>query len=84
MFFCFFWNSDLYFLIPLVISEIFIAIAELAVPNGIPNKVTRTENETQSVTAEFRIIKHSVQFKILQTSLCFLVVNSFCFISSMK
>ena len=58
---CFFFLIiDLYFLIPAVIMEIFIVIAELAVPLGIPSKEARAEFETYSVTVEATISKYSV------------------------
>ena len=56
----FFLIIDLYFLIPAVITEIYIVIAELAVPTGIPTKEARAEIETHPVTVEARISKCSV------------------------
>ena len=52
---CFFFSFiiiDLYFLIPAIIAEIFIPIAELIVPVGIPTKETKAEIKTHLVTAE--------------------------------
>ena len=51
-FFFFFLIIDLCFLIPAVITEIFIVTAELAVHTGIPSKETRAEIETYQVTVE--------------------------------
>ena len=59
-FFFFFFITDLYFLIPAIIMQIFIVIAELAIPARIPTKEARAENETQQITVEARIIKCSV------------------------
>ena len=42
MFFFFFLISDLYFLIPVVITQTFNPIAELVIHIGIPAKVTKT------------------------------------------
>ena len=64
--------------------EIFIVISELAIPNGILTKEARAESETHPVTVAARISKCSVKFKILQTSLCVLLINSFYFISSIN
>ena len=52
-FFCFL-IIYLYFLIPVVITEFYIAIVKLAVPSKIP---TKEEIETYSATAEAEIIK---------------------------
>ena len=58
--FLFFLIMDLCFLIPAFITEICIAIAELAIPTGIPTKEGRAEIETYPVTADARISKCSV------------------------
>ena len=42
-------------LITEVTTEIFVVIAELAIPTGIPTKETRTKIETHPVTVEARI-----------------------------
>ena len=55
--------------------EIFIVIAEIAIPTGIPTKEARAEIEAYPVTVEGRISKCSIQFKMLQTFLCFLLIN---------
>ena len=59
-FFFFFLIIDLYFLIPAVITEIFIVIPEFAISTGIPTKETRTEVETHPVTVQAKISKCSV------------------------
>ena len=46
---------DLKILIPAVIAQIFNPIAELLIPEGIPNKQTKSECETYPVTAEAKI-----------------------------
>ena len=51
---------DLNILIPAVIAQIFYPIAELLIPEGIPNKQTKSEIETYPVTAEAKIRKCSI------------------------
>ena len=46
--------TDLYFLIPAVITQIFIVAAELVIPAGIPTNEANAEIETQPVTAEMK------------------------------
>ena len=55
--------------------EIVIVITEIAIPTGIPTKEARAEIEAHPVTVEERISKCSIQFKMLQTFLCFLLSN---------
>ena len=55
-FFCFL-IIYLYFLIPVVITEFYIAIVKLAVPSKIPTKEEIAKIETHSATAEAKIIK---------------------------
>ena len=74
----------LYFLILAVFMETFIVITELAEPTGISIEEARAEIETHVGTVEARLSTCAVYFKILQTFLCFLLINSFCFIFSMK
>ena len=83
IFFCFL-IIYLYFLIPVVITEFYIAIVKLAVPSKIPTKEEIAKIETHSATADAEISKCLAQFKILQIILCFLVISSICFISSRK
>ena len=47
----------LYFLIPVVNTEFYIAIVKLAVPSKIPTKEEIAKIETHSATAEAEIIK---------------------------
>ena len=56
----FFLIIEFYFLIPAVIKEIFIVLAELAIPTGIPTKEVRAGIETHPVTVEVRISKCSI------------------------
>ena len=82
-----FLNIDLHFVISAVITHIFIVAAELAIPTGIPTEEANVKVDTHSVTVKARISICSVQFtefKILQTFLCFLLINWFCFNSSLK
>ena len=83
-FFFFFLIFDLYFLIPAVITQIFDLISEIVIPIGIPTKEGKTEMEAHPVTAEIKTSKCSISLKTLQTFLCFLLINSFWFISSVK
>ena len=53
--FFFFLITDLYFLIPAVITQIFIVAAELAIPTGIQIKEVKVE--THPVTVEAKISK---------------------------
>ena len=46
--------TDSYFLIPAVITQIFIVAAELVIPAGIPTNEANAEIETQPVTAEMK------------------------------
>ena len=50
---------DLYFLIPAIITEVFIVIAELAIL-GLPTKQEKAENKTHHVTVKPKITKRSV------------------------
>ena len=47
----------LYFLIPVVITELYIAIVKLVVPSKIPTKEEIVKIETHSATAEAEISK---------------------------
>ena len=65
---CFFFLSliiGLYFLIPVVITQIFNPIAELVIPIGIATKKAKAEMETHTVTVEINISKFSVWFGTL-------------------
>ena len=75
---------DLYSLVPADIAQIFSAIAELVIPIGIPNKEAKAETEIHPVIVEAKIIECSIQFRVTQAYLCFLLINSFCSISSRK
>ena len=59
----------IYFLIPAAITQIFNPIAELVIPIGIPIKEEKAEIEIHQV---------------IVAALCFLLINSFCSISSRK
>ena len=71
-FFFFFLIIALYFLIPAVITQTCNPIAELVIPIGIPTKETKVEMEAHLVIVEAKIRK------------CFLLTNSFRFVSSIK
>ena len=53
--FFFFLITDLHFLIPEVITQIFNHIAELAIPIGIPTKEAEVEMEMHPVIIEIKI-----------------------------
>ena len=59
-FFFFYLIIGLYFLIPAVITQIFIAAAELPILTGIPIKEPKAEIETHPVTEEAKISNCSV------------------------
>ena len=82
--FFFFLIIDLYFLIPAAIAQIFNPIAELVIPIGIPKKEAKAEIEIHLVIAEVKIRTCSIQFRVVQTILCFLLINSFFSISARK
>ena len=81
--FLLFWTIDLYFLIPTVIAEAFNPIAKLAISIGVPSKEAM-EMETHPIFAEAQIKKCSILLIVVQTFLCFLLINSFRFISSIS
>ena len=54
-FFLFFLITDLYFLIPAFITQIFNPIIELAIPIGIPTKEAKAEIETHPVIVKIKI-----------------------------
>ena len=63
-FFFFFLIIDLYFLIFAVITQIFNPIAKIVIPIGIATKEAKAKMETHLVTAEIKISKYSIQFKL--------------------
>ena len=78
-FFFLFLIIDLYFLIPVVIAQIFNPIAELVIHIETLIKEAKSELEIHPVIAETKIRKFSIQFRVY-----FLLINTFCFISSRK
>ena len=54
-FFFFFLITDIYFLIPVAITQIFNSIAELVIPTGIPIKKVKAEIEIHLVIVETKI-----------------------------
>ena len=77
-FFFFFLIINLYSLIPAVIAQIFNPIAELVILIGIPRKDANKKLEIHALNVEAKIRKCSVWFRVVQTFLCFLLINSFC------
>ena len=56
-FFFFFLKTDLYFLIPAVIAQIFVSTAEQVETTGTSTNEANAEAETQTLTAEQKIRK---------------------------
>ena len=56
---CFFY-IDLYFLIPVVVTQFFYTTAELVIPIGIPTKEGKAEMETHPVIVEIKISECSI------------------------
>ena len=67
---------DLYFLIVAVVAVIFNPTPELVIIVRIVTKEAKAEIETHSVIAEAKIRISSTYYKIVQTFLCFLLINS--------
>ena len=59
MFFLFISIIDLNFLIPAVITQIFVPTAELAIPSGTPTNEANSDIETQPMIIEIKITKYS-------------------------
>ena len=59
-------------------------IEELLFPIGMPIKEAKTEIEIHPVIVDAKIRNCSKKFRVVQTFLCILLINSFCFISSRK
>ena len=68
LFFCFL-VIDLYFLIIVVIVQIFHPTAELAIPTGTTTNEVNAEIETQPLIGEMKIRECSKSFKALNTFL---------------
>ena len=66
------------------IAQMFNPIAELVILIGIPGEEQKAEIEIHPVIAESKLRKCSIQFRVVQTFLCFLLINSLCFTSSRK
>ena len=82
--FLLFLVTDIYLFNPGIIAQMFNHIAELVIPFRIPTKEEKEKMEIHPVTVEDEIKKFSVQFRVVQKFLCFLLINSFRFISSNK
>ena len=83
MLFLLFLISDLHFLISAAIADIFNPIAKLVIPIGIRSEEVKFEIKIHPVViVEGKIRKCLIQFRVVQTFLPFLFINSFCFISS--
>ena len=64
-----------FFFFLLVIAYTFYYFLLLFIPIGIPTVEAKAEMETHSVIVEITTSKWPIQFKPLQTSLCFLLTN---------
>ena len=58
--FLFLFCINLYFLIPVVITQFFYPMAELVIPIGIPTKERQAEKETHPVIVEIKISECSI------------------------
>ena len=56
----FFLITDLYFLIPTVITQIFNPIVQLVIPIGIPTKEAKIEMEAHPVIVEIAVSECSI------------------------
>ena len=70
LFVLFFLIIDLYYLIAVVVVQIFNPIAELAISIGISTKEAKAEMKTQPVIVELKIRKCSIQFTVFKVFLC--------------
>ena len=87
--FLLFLVTDIFLFNPVIIAQMFNPIAELVIPIRIPTKEEEEEEEEEEMEihpliAEDKIRKYSVEFRVVQKFLCFLLINSFRFISSNK
>ena len=73
----FFLIIDSYVLIPAAIAQTFNTISELVIPIGIPSKEAKADIEIHLVTGEAMVRKFSMYFRVVQTILCLLFINSF-------
>ena len=55
MFFSYFLNIDLYFLIPTIITQIFNPTAKLVIPKGMPTNEAKAETKIHPVTVDAKI-----------------------------
>ena len=62
----------------------FYPIAKLVIPIETPTKEAKAEMETHPIIVKTNTIKCSIQFRLVQTFFCFLLINSFRFTSSIK
>ena len=65
-------------------AQIFNPITEFVIPIWIQIKEDKAEIEIHPVAVEAKIRKCSMQFRVVQRLLCFLLTNSFCFTSSIN
>ena len=82
--FLLFLVTDIFLFNPVIIAQMFNPIAELVIPIRIPTKQEEEEMEIHPLIVEDKIRKYSVEFRVVQKFLCFLLINSFRFISSNK
>ena len=84
--FLLFLVTDIFLFNPVIIAQMFNPIAELVIPIRIPTKEEEEEEEMEihPLIVEDKIRKYSVEFRVVQKFLCFLLINSFRFISSNK
>lgn len=74
-FFLFFLITDVHFLIPADIAQIFNPTAEMTITMGIPTNKSKADTETHPEIVGREIRKCLVEFKHIQTFLCFLLMK---------
>ena len=71
-FFIFFWITELYMLIPVVIAQTFNPVAELAIPTVSPTNEANADVETQPLIAEIK--KENFQSNLKSCTRTFFVI----------
>ena len=71
----FFLTIDLYFLTTAVTEYIFNPIEKLVIPIEISSEEAKTETEMHPITTKAKIKKRSTKFRVVQTSLFFLLID---------
>ena len=75
--FFFFLINGPYVLIPALIAQTFNPVDKLVISLRMPSKEAKGEIETHPILAEAKL-RNCLVFKIAETFLCFLLINSIC------